>query len=151
MGYIENIRKLVGHYPVFMPASGCIIVKDNKVLLQKRVDNGKWATHGGSLELGEDFEDALKREVKEELNINIKDPKLFKFYSGEKEHHIYPNGDEVYGVSAFYIVTDYDGEFKLDANEVVELKWFDINDLPKEIHGPDVQALAEMIEYLKNK
>ena len=149
MGYISDIRKKVGHDPVFMPASGCAIIRDNKILLQKRADNGKWAMHGGALDLGESFEDALIREVKEELNIEIKNPKLFKVYSGKDIHFIYPNQDEVYGISAFFIVTEYDGDIKIDTSEVSEVKWFELNNLPVELHGPDVRALKEIVESFK--
>jgi ADP-ribose pyrophosphatase YjhB (NUDIX family) len=65
MGYISDIRKKIGHDPVFMPASGCSIVKDHKILLQKRSDNGRWAMHGGALASGETFEEAFLIEVKE--------------------------------------------------------------------------------------
>lgn len=151
MGYISDIRKKVGHDPVFMPASGCLIIKDNKILLQKRTDNGKWAMHGGALDLGETFEEALIREVKEELNIQVINPKLINVYSGEDIHLVYPNNDEVYGISALYLVTNYLGEIKIDQTEVEEVKWFDIDDIPNEIHKPDQKALKDIIDYYKKQ
>ena len=30
MGYISNLRKKIGHDPIFMPAAACILIKDNK-------------------------------------------------------------------------------------------------------------------------
>ena len=71
MSYISDIRKKVGNDPVFMPLASGIIMENNKILLQKRTDDGTWAFHGGCLELGETFEEALKREIKEELNVLI--------------------------------------------------------------------------------
>lgn len=151
MGYISEIRKKVGHDPVFMPVSACGILQNNKILLQKRTDNGKWAIHGGSLELGETFIEALERELKEELNIKLVNPQEVGIYSGEEQHSIYPNGDEVYVVSAIYLVTEYEGELKPDEDEVSELKWFDINELPNNIHIPDIKIIDDLINYYKNK
>ncbi len=53
--YIKDIREKIGHDMIFMPAAGAILYKDGKILLQQRQDNGKWAIHGGAMELGETF------------------------------------------------------------------------------------------------
>ncbi len=151
MGYISEIRKKVGHDPVFMPAVGCIIIKDGKMLLQKRTDNGTWAVHGGALDLGETYLDALNRELKEEINIKPINPVVINTYSGENMHFFYPNKDEVYVVSVAYLVQDFEGELKADLDEVLELKWFDINDLPKNINKPDTNSIHDAVElYKKN-
>jgi len=42
MGYIMNLRKVVGHRP--MTCAGVLIInEENQILLQKRKDNGQWA------------------------------------------------------------------------------------------------------------
>ena len=151
MGYIQDIRKKIGHDPTFMPASACLIIKDNKVLLQHRTDNGRWAVHGGGLEFGESFEDALNRELSEELGIKAINPKFYKVYSGEDLHVTYPNKDEVYVVTAMYIVNDYEGEITPDNDEVSEVKWFDFDNLPEDLHLPDIRPINEIIKYLKNE
>lgn len=149
MGYISEIRKKVGHDAIFMPAAACVIAKDNKILLQKRTDNGKWAVHGGSLELGESFVDALERELKEELNIKPINPELVNVYSGKDLYFIYPNNDEVFLITAIYIVREYEGELKTDNDEVSEVKWFDIDKLPDNIHDPDIIPIKDIKERLK--
>ena len=55
--------------PYLRPVVTLIIYKDGKILLQKREDNGCWAIHGGGIELGEKYIEALNREIEEELNI----------------------------------------------------------------------------------
>ena len=127
MGYISKIREKIGHDPVFMPCVGCVIVKDNQMLLQKRTDNNKWAIHGGSLELGETFLDALNRELKEELNIKVINPQVINVYSGEDMHYTYPNKDEVYMISTAYLVEEFTGNLKVDNVEVSEVKWIQIS------------------------
>lgn len=61
--------------------------KDGKlyVFLQKRTDDasklpGYWAFFGGGLEIGERPEDALKREIKEEMDFIPENFRLFKKY-----------------------------------------------------------------------
>jgi 8-oxo-dGTP diphosphatase len=51
-----------------------IIINEDKVLATQRADGdfkGGWEFPGGKIELGECSEDALKREIKEELNLEI--------------------------------------------------------------------------------
>jgi len=44
MGYIMDLRKVVGHRPLFMTCAGVLIInEENQILLQKRKDNGQWA------------------------------------------------------------------------------------------------------------
>ena len=73
--YIKDIREKIGHDAVFMPAVGAVIYENGKILLQKRQDDGKWATHGGCMELGETYLQTLERELKEE--IKSKQHKLY--------------------------------------------------------------------------
>ena len=70
MGYILDLRKELGHRPLIMSGAGAVIInKDNRILLQKRADNGFWGLPAGSMELGESFEACARREVMEETGI----------------------------------------------------------------------------------
>ena len=68
----KYIRSLVGHIPMHRPVVVLVIYKDNKVLLQKREDNGMWALHGGGMELRETYLDTLKRGVVLDEDYNNK-------------------------------------------------------------------------------
>ena len=152
MGYISEMRKKVGHECIFMPCSTAIIVKDNKILLQRRMDDDTWATHGGSLELGETFVEALNRELNEELSIRPIKPEFIDIYTGKDFYHVYPNKDQIYSVNASYLVLDYDGELRADNVEVKELKWFSFDDLPSNILDVDIKVINDGIKkYLSLK
>ena len=98
------------------------------MLLEKRTDNGMWCVPGGAIELGETLEEALRREVKEETSLDIFNPRLFDVRANV--HMVYPNQDEVYYTDVVYVITEYEGELKPDA-ESKELLWVPLDELPK--------------------
>ena len=55
--------------------TAAIILKDNKVLIAQRAPGEnlacKWEFPGGKIELGETPQDCLKREIREELDVDI--------------------------------------------------------------------------------
>ena len=103
--YISEIRSKVGHIPMHSPVVTLVIYKDGKILLQKREDNGCWAIHGGGIEIGEKYLETLKREIKEELNIEPKNPELMGIYSGKELFNIYPKSqDQVYVLNHVFSV-----------------------------------------------
>lgn len=54
---------------------GGIIIKEDKVLLGlrgKEPEKGKWSIPGGAVEIGETLEEALAREVREEVGIKVR-------------------------------------------------------------------------------
>ena len=58
MDYIESLRRKIGHDEIIAVGAGVFPVRDGKVLLQRRRDNGCWSMHGGSLKIGETPEEA---------------------------------------------------------------------------------------------
>ncbi|KOS26775.1 phosphohydrolase [Bacillus anthracis] len=92
MGYIEDLRNFVGTRPLILVGSAVIILNDNhEVLLQLRTDFNRWGIIGGALEYNETLEEAFIREVYEETGLIIKNPELFRTYSGPDFFQIYPN------------------------------------------------------------
>jgi ADP-ribose pyrophosphatase YjhB (NUDIX family) len=86
--YIKSMRKLIGHETLLTVGCGAIIVDQcGRILLQRRTDLNVWGIPGGILELGETFEETVKREVLEETNLLIKSVNLFGIYSGKKVLH----------------------------------------------------------------
>lgn len=125
------MRKFVGHAPIMAVAAMGIVYSEEKgLLLEKRTDTGEWCTPGGAIELGESLEDALKREVKEETNLDIANPKLFDIKANV--HMIYPNKDEVYYTDVVYEINDFWGKLKPD-KESSELAFFPLDNLPENI------------------
>ncbi|MGL5244738.1 MAG: NUDIX hydrolase [Sarcina sp.] len=150
MGYIMDLRKELPNpnRPLIMCSAGVVVInKEGKILLQQRTDNFKWGLPGGSLELGESFEEAATREAFEEVNLKVKNLELFNVYSGKECHNIYPNGDEIYNASAIFITGDYEGELKLDDEESMNAVFFLKEDIPNinEINPPDRVVIKDII------
>jgi 8-oxo-dGTP diphosphatase len=100
------------------------IIKDNKVLLIEKktgLGAGNYNGFGGKVEAGENFEEALIREGKEELGITCLDPREVA------RINFFENGKKVIFVKAF-LITNFSGkptETK-EANPV----WFSPEKIP---------------------
>ena len=151
MGYIMDLRKELKNEnrPLMMPAAGVLVISgEGKVLLQQRTDNKMWGIPGGSMELGETFEETARREVFEEVNLTVNKIEVFNVYSGENLHYIYPNGHEVYITSCMYICkNDFSGELILDAVETKDAKFYGLKDLPNDelLNIPDKVVINDLV------
>lgn len=150
MGYIMDLRKLVGNRVLLMTSSGAII-GDGKgnVLLQQRADDLTWATHGGSVEIDERVEDAMKREIKEELGLTVLEYELLGIYSGPNHRNVYPNGDEVSCIDIVYYCHKYEGDINLQEDEVLGIKWFNKETLPENVHHLSKIWLADYFKLFE--
>lgn len=107
MGYILELRKVVGTKPLLL-VGACVLVfnEEGYLLLQKRTDTLDWGTIGGAMELGESMEEAAHRELYEETELRAGGMKFITLLSGADMYFQYPHGDEVYNVIAVYEALD---------------------------------------------
>jgi len=107
-------------------AVDCIINYQGKILLIERKNYPYgWALVGGFVEYGETTEKAIKREVKEEVGLRLKNLKLFGVYSHPKRD---PRG---HCVSIVYAANGV-GKIKV-SSDAKNYGLFDINKLPKNL------------------
>lgn len=146
MGYIMDLRKQIGSRPLIIAGSSVLLLDENdRILLQLRKDNNCWGLAGGSMEPGETFEDVAKRELQEETGLVAKELTFFKIFSGDDFYYKYPHGDEAYNVIAAYICRDYHGELSVDKDEVQDLRYFSLDELPSNISPPDYKVIKAFI------
>lgn len=106
-------------------AHKAIIVKDNKVLLVRSDKGGHWDIPGGRIHVGERPNDALKREVKEELGLDITPGA--PFFADLIRATLSP---EVRYFIAFHAVLDDPNQQpSFNTDEVSEVMWLSKDDL----------------------
>lgn len=113
-----------------------LLIKDNKILLIKKCGgpyDGKLDLPGGTIEFNESIEDALVREFKEEVGIEILDYKLFDVVSTNIKW-IYKGEDlETKHIAILYEINKYKKDIK-DNIKITEInddsmgaEYYDIN------------------------
>lgn len=127
---------------IFTMASGPVIVKEDKVLLDKHGEDDFWKFPGGKQSDNESCRENAIREVKEELNIEIKlvekEPCVLIF-EREKE------GKKEYVVLVHYLAEISEGK-PSKGRDVREFKWFDIKALPEDA-APNIKPVLERFGY----
>lgn len=116
----------------------------SKFLLQHRAESvkrwpGYWSSFGGGIEPGETVEEALHREMREELGYEVRAPHFVFFQP--------LNGG---GKHVFTEAWDGTEPHKLDPKESVDHRWFTLAEahlIPIIPH--DLEALVKITEFLK--
>lgn len=108
-----------------------LIEKDGKVLLVKEIlESGEhWIVPGGKVEFGESLADAVKREIKEETNLDVEVLRLFDF-----KEHVNLKYD-YHTVIFFFLAKPLNESIKLP-KEILDAKFFAKDDL-KNLHLVD--------------
>lgn len=144
--YIKEQRKIVGHAPITIPHAVVVLFnKQGQVLLEERADDGYFDFPGGAVDQGEEVIDAAKRELLEETGLIANALELFKTYTGEITHYVYFNGDEIYGIDSVYICKDYSGSLKPQKEEVKELKFYDLKNIPEKMSIRNKQIVKDLL------
>ncbi|MCF0114735.1 MAG: NUDIX domain-containing protein [Erysipelotrichaceae bacterium] len=146
MDYVKYIRGMVGTNKIILNCAGTLVIKDHKLLIQRRADNGEWGLVGGLLEMGETYEEAAVRETFEETGLKVHlDEFLGIYYHRDME---WPSGDKAFVIGAYYIASVVSGELKVD-EESLELKFVDLDELPyffAEDHRDAVRAYLKKVK-----
>ncbi len=118
--------------------------KNGKVLLVRRPFNkkrgGLWEFPGGKVEEGETLEEAIKRELNEELDVEVKVKELLS-----KIRHRYPEGEiELY-------LLEVESEKEPELKEAIEKKWIDLEEAERLELCPADKELLKNLKTCKNQ
>jgi ADP-ribose pyrophosphatase YjhB (NUDIX family) len=115
------VKRLYPDQPVV--GIGAVIIQDGKIALIKRGNEpskGKWTIPGGLVELGESLEAAVIRETKEEVSLEVDNPRLIGVVDNV-------DLDEEGKVKYHYVIIDYLLQVKSGniqaASDAEELRW----------------------------
>lgn len=139
--YISGIRGRIGtDFLLLAAVTALIFDSDGRVLLVRTSDFGIWATLGGAIDPDESPAEAVVREVREEIGIEIEITDLRGAFGGPNYRVTYPHGDEVGYVSIVFGARVRSGVPTPDGEEIVEARWF---------HPHEISAMADTeIEHL---
>jgi NAD+ diphosphatase len=125
------------HYPRIAPAIIVAIRNGNKLLMAQHSyhDTIRYALIAGFVEPGESIEEAVHREVSEEVGIKIKNIKYMKSQSWP-----FPNS-LMLGFTA-----EYDsGDIKVDGDEIVRAKWFEKDEIIR--YSSDISISDWLVQH----
>ncbi|MFA6861709.1 MAG: NUDIX domain-containing protein [Bacilli bacterium] len=153
LGYLLNLRKVVGHRPLVAAFSVVVVINDNnEVLMERRADDQMLDFPGGSIELKETALAAAKRELLEETGLVCSNLTLFNVYSGELAYYKYSNGDEVYGVDIVYLTNQVSGKLKKQIEEVSSLSYYALDAIPSDsISKRNKKIISDLKDYLNKR
>jgi len=111
------------HFPRLAPAIIVLVERGDQLLLarSRHFMPGMYSVLAGFVEPGESLEEAVVREVKEEVGIEIKDIKYFGSQPWPFPHSL------MIGFTAAYA----GGEISLDDKEIEDAGWFTVEKLPR--------------------
>lgn len=141
-----DLRRGIDHIGV----SASFIVHDGKgnLLLQKRGpkardEQGRWDVGGGAIEFGETIEEAIEREVAEELCTKPVDMEFLMVYDAHRQH----NGDKTHWVAIIYAVQVDPSKVKIgEPHKIDELGWFTSKNLPTPLHSQFNKSFDEAVK-----
>ncbi|MBW2982498.1 NUDIX hydrolase [Candidatus Woesearchaeota archaeon] len=123
--------------------SVAVFIKDNNILLEKRRESEDnyadcLALPGGHKKKNESPKKALIREIKEELNVKVKEAKPLGMFEDKD-----PTSKDMFHHHAFLII-EYKGKIKKTAEQEA-LKWINLNKIKKlkNINKVDVKILKK--------
>lgn len=116
---ISLMPKIRHRFPLLQDGASLILLdEDNNILVQQRMDNGKYGFSGGCQELGEELTDVAIRECYEEAGLLLDKERIIDVceVSGLSRRNSYPNGDVVVNNTALHIgyLSDCSGALRKD-------------------------------------
>ena len=139
----ESIRMKTKIFKFKFRVAG-VIINDNKLLTVTTSEDGILYLPGGYVELGETTEEAIKRELKEELLLDFK----IKEYMGVLENYFeIEKMGKVHEISFYYLMDTNNNlsreDFSLTENDkgfIINhnFKWIDLNELKNYDFRPNI-------------
>ncbi len=123
-------------YPRVSPAMMALVTRGRELLLARsaRFASGVYSALAGFVEPGETIEDCIRREVREEVGVEVGEPVYFASQSWAFPHSL----------MIAYTVEYAGGAIRLDDPEIEDARWFALDALPK--LPPSVSIARRLID-----
>jgi ADP-ribose pyrophosphatase YjhB (NUDIX family) len=123
------------------PCVGALIIRDERILLTQRKNSpfqGFWDIPGGFLESGEHPEAGLRRELQEELGMELTIESLFGIFMDTYGEKGAPTLNIIYQCQHLY-------EPRFTHDDIVDYQWFSLNNLPANIAFKSTQEALDQL------
>jgi 8-oxo-dGTP pyrophosphatase MutT (NUDIX family) len=129
--YVRGLREKIGHDYLLMPTASALVRDDaGRILLVRHVD-GPWQLPGGAVDPDESPEDAVRRECREEVSIEVRPGRIVGAFGGPGYRRRYANGDEIGIVVTVFAAEIVSGTPQPGDDETQDVAWF----APDELEG----------------
>lgn len=128
-------------FPTISPAIIVAILCKDKILLARNSSfpDNWFSLIAGYVDVGESLEEALVREVKEEVGLDVQN---IRYYKSQP----WPLSSSM--MMGFIAEASDDQPICIDNQEIIEADWFTRGNLPQ--HSPNMSIAGEMIEKFEN-
>ena len=127
--FIVDLRRHIGHAPLWLPGVTAVVIRDRQVLLIKRSDTHAWTPVTGIVEPGENPADCAVREVLEETGTRAAARRMAWVHVTRPIVHA--NGDHAQYLDHVFRMDWIGGEPFAADDESLDARWFDLSKLPQ--------------------
>ncbi|NDJ78807.1 MAG: NUDIX domain-containing protein [Chloroflexi bacterium] len=146
--YLGQLRQVVGHRKLIAVVARAVILNaQRQVLLVRRSDNGRWVMPAGSMELDENIEEALVREVWEETGLTATAWTLIAVYTDPRYSAVTAYGDAYQFVSFVFRVDAWQGDLATQTDETTDAAFFDPDHLPDDVPDLYHETLRDLVAH----
>ena len=136
----ERFDRELGYLTAKVGVDGALFDDNDRVLLVKRVDDGKWGLIAGFIEPSETPEQTIVREIEEEVGLVAEVDQLVGVWSRQADLDGHPHGV----VSIVYLCHAVGGALRAQPHEVTEVAWRSIDDVEAWHHHHETLARAAL-------
>ena len=122
---MEEYKQSLAHVTSFVAAEA-VVLRDDRILLIKREDNGLWAMPGGWTEVGETWAQSAERELREETGVVGTAKKLL----GVFDSRICGSRSKYHFYAGVWLVEASDDRAPIAGPETIDVGFFAEHDLP---------------------
>jgi len=125
------------NYPRLSPAIIVAVVKDNQILLarNKRFKLPFYSVLAGFVEPGESLEECVRREIREEVGLTVKNIRYFG-----SQPWPFPNS-----LMIAFVAEHAGGDITIDGSEIMDAAWFSKDKLPQ--IPPSISIARQLIDW----